>query len=45
MKNKSYIYDKKKHDLRKITRCLYTTDGVAEILNPLSTVIVRTDRS
>lgn len=38
MKNKSYIYDPKKHDVSKIKRCLYTPDYVAEVNNPISAV-------
>lgn len=34
MKNKSYIYDPDKHDIKKIRRCLYTSDNVKEINNP-----------
>lgn len=39
MKNKSYIFDEKKHDPTKIKRCLYTPDYVEEINNPISAVV------
>lgn len=38
MKNKDYRFNEEKHDITKITRCLYTKDNVAEINNPISAV-------
>jgi hypothetical protein len=38
MKDKNYIYNPDKHDITKIKRCLYTSDGVMEINNPVSAV-------